>query len=120
VLSQKDWSYAENYRKIVEEFKKKENELNKRVPSLNFSFQDLTEGKEEVISKLSEDAKKELENFLEIKEEVTKNPSSSFLKKQLELSKERLIKEIEKTKEEVQKSDLTARLEISPWKYFKY
>jgi cytoplasmic iron level regulating protein YaaA (DUF328/UPF0246 family) len=115
VLSQKDWSYAENYRKIVEEFKKRENELNKRISSLDFSFQNLIEGKEEIISKLSEDAKKELENFLEIKKEVAKNPSSSFLKKQLELTKERLTKEIERIKkEEVQKSDLTARLEVSP------
>ena len=118
ILSQKDWSYAENYRRIVEEFKK--NELSEKASWLDFSFQDLVEGREELVSKLTEDTKKELENFLEIQGEVLKNPSSSFLKKQLELVKERLTKEMERVKkEERQKNDLTARLEVSPWNYFK-
>ncbi|CAJ0842033.1 10720_t:CDS:2 [Entrophospora sp. SA101] len=120
-LSQKDYSYAKNYQRILEEFKKIENDFSERISLLDFSFQDLVEGKEEAISKLSENAKKERENFLEIQEEIAKNPSYSFLKKQLELAKERLTKEIERIKkEEVQKYDLTTKLEVSPWNYFKH
>jgi len=71
-------------------------------------FQEIVEGKKEAIDKLNKNSKKKLKDFLE-------------LKKQLEMAKENLIKEIgvEKIVEEAEKSELVANLEVNPWRYLE-